>query len=154
VVDQVVHHEAADGADPGHREDLLAPLPQRPGHQQLRIGLRGQGRSCRGPPAVESLQDPVARLGLPESRLVSQAVELERRLLQRDAAPDRQVGDVRRKLAERHRLRMRLPPKRVRRHALEHPAGGRHLVIELGQQGVGDGHGRRTSYAHATQGEP
>src|SRR5205085_6958341 len=68
--------------------------------------------------------------------------EVELALAQRLADPSRHPRDELREMAERERLLVRFPFAFVSRHALEQPARGGHLLVELRKQRVGDAHCR------------
>jgi hypothetical protein len=60
-------------------------------------------------------------------------VHIELILIERHRGPHRQLGQVGRKPAERHRFLVRAPLELIVRHTLEDFACGRHLLFEFGQ---------------------
>ncbi len=67
-------------------------------------------------------------------------VEIEDGGVERRRAPEGDVGEMAGELAERHRLVVWLPGELRLGHAFEETTGRRHLVIELREQCVCDGH--------------
>ena len=67
-------------------------------------------------------------------------VEVEHGRAQRRRAPEGDVRQMTRELAERHRLVVGFPGELCLGHAVEQAAGGRHLVVELREQRIGDSH--------------
>jgi hypothetical protein len=117
-------------------------LLEGPGHEQLAVGGGGQrAAEARGVPVETPDEIRRRREGARSHRLHGRVVEIELRGFERHRAPRQQVHGVDGELAERHRLRVRLPLAAAVRHAREQPACHAHLVIQFRQQALGDGHG-------------
>ena len=92
--------------------------------------------------SIELLEQRVAR----RRRLrpaVGSRVEVEHWGVERRRAPEGNVGQMPGELAERHRLVVGFPGELRLGHAVEEAASRRHLVVELGEQRVGDRHAPR-----------
>src|SRR5687767_8919975 len=134
----MAHDERSPHGGSRHRKDDAGPAFQRPWRRHLSVTLADQRRAGVTDVTVEDRQQLSAG-GCLQGRRVARQVELV--LRQRDAPPARYRRDVLRQLAERHRLLMRLPVELTLRHAFEELPGNGHLVIELGEQRVGNAHG-------------
>ena len=123
-----------NAADARHREHLLTAALQRPLAANSASHL-SSARACLRRGAIEVAREsrramPTAsRLGGPAARSNDASFRIVR-------APVREIRQMRRQPAERHRFLVRLPAELLVRQPLEQPPRRAHLVIEFGQQRV------------------
>src|SRR6185437_14750308 len=106
MMNDVVQDEGPECGDARHREDFLIAAPQCPHRHQFRVGFIHRRASLSGR-VVEALENIGTRRELGYARWRGR--EIEERLAEDAAAPRRDVAEMRREAAKRHRFHVRLP---------------------------------------------
>ena len=141
MMDRVIHHEAADGRDARHREELLVALLQRPRRQQLRVGRLA--RAARARPRPSRRTPRAARRATPAPSDARRRRACRGRATDASSVAEHQKGMLARWPASWPSvidLSWGFQANSCLGHAVEQPPRGRHLVVELGEQRVGDSH--------------
>jgi hypothetical protein len=139
VVDHVVEDERPERSDARHGEHFDAAAHQAPERSVFGITpIHAGAGACRG--CVEEVEDgrPRGQRGERGRRLV----QVEIRRLEDGTGPVRDVPQMRREAAERHRFLVRLPAEALVGQPFQQSARRRDLVVVIGEQRVLETHAR------------